>query len=181
MGKKKEVEPVVENVETEVEDEYYLADEPEEEVKETESKNDKKTQIELLKAENEAQKLANEAKKLELEERKLNIDQEKANADRELELKRIDNEKEIEEKKVKVEEAKAENEKKAAKRDLIAKWGVAGIGLIGTGLSIYFSRKAFLESMYFEETGTFRTAVSKQAQAGITNTVKKLENVKKDL
>lgn len=179
MGKKKEVDPVVENVETE-EDEYYLVDEPEEEVKES-KKDDKKTQIELLKAENEAQKLANEAKKLELEERKLNIDQEKANADRELEQKRIDNEKEIEEKKVKVEEAKAENEKKAAKRDLIAKWGVAGIGLIGTGLSIYFSRKAFLESMYFEETGTFRTSVSKQAQAGITNTVKKLENVKKDL
>jgi len=180
MGKKKEVDPVENVVETEVEDEYYLADEPEEEVKES-KKDDKRAQIELMKAENEAQKFANEAKKLELEERKLNIDQDKANADRELELKRIDNEKEIEEKKVKIEEVKAENEKKAAKRDLIAKWGVAGIGLIGTGLSIYFSRKAFLESMYFEETGTFRTAVSKQAQAGITNTIKKLENVRKEV
>ena len=182
MGKKKEY---VETPENGDEFEYYEENEETEETVVEEpkkvEKNDKKLEVELLKAQNEAKKLELETKKLEFETKKLENDQKNAEANRDLELKRINNEKEIEDKKVKIEEGKAEAEKKASKRDLIAKWGTAGIGLIGTGLGIYFSRKAFLESMLFEESGSFRTSVSKKSQAMTDNVAKKLENVRKDI
>lgn len=183
MSKKKEY---VEPSENEEEFEYYEENEEAvettvEEPKKVEKNNDKKLEVELLKAQNEAKKLELETKKLEFEAKKLDNDQKNAEANRDLELQRINNEKEIEEKKVEVEKSKAENDKKAAKRDLIAKWGTAGIGLIGTGLGIYFSRKAFLESMLFEESGSFRTSTSKKSQTMVDSLAKKLENVRKDI
>ena len=147
-------------------------------------KQDKRAEADLLKAQNQA-------RQLDLDEKKLAFEQEEAKAKRELEskkldleLKKLDNDRELEEKKIKVEEKKAqtdadraENEKKDAKKDRIVKIAVGGLGLVGTGLGIYMSRKCFLESMYFEETGSFHSSTSKAGQAMIQSTAKKLENV----
>ena len=185
MSKKNYQEPKVETEEINEEDEYYLDDDVETEVKE---KPNKKAEADLLKAQNQA-------KQLELEEKKLEFEIEEAKAKREfeskkldLELKKLDYDKELEEKKIiveqdknEIERTKADNENANAKKERVSGYIKSGIGLAGVAVSTAFSAWAFLSAMKFEETGSFRTSVGKIAQGFTKGTASKLENVKKEL
>ena len=163
MSKRKNfVEPVDQE-----EEEYYLEaeeTEAEETVSEEEKKpsgNDKKLELALLKEQNKA-------RQLELEERKFEFEKFEAEAKREFESKKLETETQLEERKIAVSEKQNEiadkqitEDKKKSKRERIFGYVKAGVGILGVGLSCFFSMKKFHEGMIFEETGSFRTATGK--------------------
>ena len=162
-------------------DEYYLPDEEEaeEEVSEKKPANDKKLELAILKEQNKAKQLENEAAKLEFEkseaEAKRAFDEKKLESDTKLEERKIA----VSEKANEISEQQIKADTKKAKRERILGYIKAGCGIVGVGLSTFFSFKKFREAMLFEETNSFRTATGKDAQGCVKDDTKDMKNLDK--
>lgn len=166
-----------ENNETVVEDEYYLPDDSENE----NVKEDKKTELAILKEKNKAKQLELEDKRFEFEKaeaaKKHEFDEKKLESDTKLEERKIA----VTEKANTIAEEQVKADKKKTKLDMI--FGIAKIvvPVACTVAGTVVSYKKHRESMIFEETGSYLTATGKDSSQELKDSIKDLKQIDKKI